>query len=395
MSTETTTGAFDPAFTLKALVTPEYVEGASRLLSEEPAAVEKALRGAIPALLGGIAGQVTDQAGANRVVRLIEGSALPLPDVTSLLSDGTAVSEQLRAGTEIVRAIFGARSTRLIEAVAEHSGIRKSSSASILGLSAPLVLEKLRQLTAAPNSSWLMDVVGAQRTAIFGLLPPEISTMTGLGGGLLAAGTVKAAPPPPPAVAPPKKPVFGTRRLILIAVAACLVLILAAGAAYLKRGKKRQSDTGLISISLPDRVVINVPANGFQRALHDFLAKPVAADLPKRFLCGQIDFYPGSSRLKPSSMDAVDTLAAILKAYPAASFKIEAYYADPASDKETNTRVALDRTHAVAARVESARIDAQRMESGVYVGEPPPARKAGNSTTADEGALWLVITKLE
>ena len=393
MTPETTSGAFDPAYTVKALATPEYVESVSYLLAEPPAAVEKALLAAIPALLSGIANQVSDETGAKRVLRLIEQASPHEASTQGLPLAHSAAPEQLRAGAEIVKAIFGVRATRVIEAVAQHAGLRESSAASIVGLSAPLVIEKLRQLGGELDSSWLMDAIGAQRSAIFGLVPPDISTMTGLGGGLLAPGTAKAAPPLQPPPPPPLEPRFGRYKLIFIAAGAFVVLLLAAALAYVARGHRQQPNAALISISLPNHAVVNVSSDGFHRALQSFLAHPTAEDLPKRFLCDHIDFYPDSSRLKPASIDAVDSLATILKAYPSVSFRMEAN-AVAHGNYELSPQLAIDRTQAVAARIEASGVDVRRMEEGVYIKTAPAGAKTRDQSELDDGFFWLVVTKI-
>ncbi len=210
--------------------------------------------------------------------------------------------------------------------------------------------------------------------------------MTGLGGGLLTTGTVRAAAPqvvnkPVPRLRAGR----GRNRLIGTATLA-LVLVLAAGAAYFARGRKGTAGPAIVSLSLPNQTTVEVSTGSFLHTLYNFLGGKGDRIVPKTFGCDHIDFYLDSSRLTPSSLATVDSLAAILNAYPGVRFRLEGSAATQA-DAETNKRIAIDRTHAVAARLEADRVEANRMESEVFA--------ASAQSAPPESPLRIVITRLE
>ena len=369
-----------------ALVSPAFVDAASRLLAEDPTVVEKALRGAIPALLSGIAGHADAKGSAGKVSRLIDSAEISATPLSALIAEPESAVEHMRTGSEMLQDIFGVRARRLVEAVAQHARTSDTAAASLLSLSAPLVVDMLRQLRERPDAPATLEWLGTRRTAISSMLPAEISTMTGLGGGLLSAGTARTAPPPIVNNPAPRFPVGGSRHRLIGVLVVALVLVLAAGAAYFARGRKHTAEPATVSLSLPNRTTVEVPASGFLYALSNFLAGKGDRVVPKTFACDPIDFYLDSSRLTPSASATVDSLAAILNAYPGVRFRLEGS-ASTQADADTNRRIAIDRTHAVGARLQADRVEANRMEWGVFT--------ASAKSAPAESPLRIVITKLE
>jgi OmpA-OmpF porin, OOP family len=374
---------------IDAVITSAFVHAASRLLGESPPAVERALRGAIPALLSGIAGHASDKgAPGGKVSRIIESATVRLDLFPGIVDDRETAVAYMRTGSEMIRDIFGVRSRRLIEAVARYAGISDNSAASLLSLSAPIVVDALRQYEENTDLPASLKWLGEQRNAIAQLLPPDISTMTGLGGGLLRAGGAARTVAAPRIAAPVRSrtPAVRLRKRLILAGLAVLGLLLAVGGAYLTHGTKGPSGPGMVTLSLPNQTVIEVPAVGVHRALYDYLAGKGDRNVPRAFACEHIDFYRDSSRLTPSSLGAVDSLAAILNAYPRVHFRLDGFVSQQ-GDEDSRKQVALDRTNAVAARLEADGVEAHRMESGVYTAQQQPG--------PGESPLRLVITTLE
>jgi len=380
MLNPTPPGTPNPASVIDALIDPAFVEGASRLLAEDPTAVERALRGAIPALLSGIAGHAGTSAGtAGKVSRLMEGSPAAVRQTSNAFADRESAVEQMRTGSQMLRDIFGVRSRRLVEAVAQHAGMPSTSAASLLSLTAPEVVNALRRLNDNPDAPNPLDWLDAQRNAMVSLLPPEISTMTGLSGGLMPSGAIPALP-----ISPTAQDARTQRRKWLVgAGASILVLLLAVGASHGARKRFVASGPAIVSLALPNGTTVEVPAHGFHRSVNDFLAGRGNHDTQKSFPCDRIEFYPGSSRLKPGSLDDVDNLAAILRAYPAVDFRLEGLVSDGSDD--VAKRVALDRAHAVGARLQANSVPARRMEADVYI--------RTSQSDSSQGSLRLVISK--
>jgi K(+)-stimulated pyrophosphate-energized sodium pump len=124
-----------------------------------------------------------------------------------------------------------------------------------------------------------------------------------------------------------------------------------------------------------------------------FLADPPPGELPKRFVLNQVAFYLDSNRMRPESADTIDQLAAVLKAYPKLTARIEGR-SELRGDRTLQQRLALDRGNAVKARLEAMGADVSQIETAGIVSDkaldgdaPLTERELANRTE-------IVITKV-
>ena len=122
---------------------------------------------------------------------------------------------------------------------------------------------------------------------------------------------------------------------------------------------------------------MNVPEFGVEKKLIAFIEDPgKPVDKTTWFTFDRLEFETGSANLKPSSMEQLKNVAAILKAYPKVALKLGGY-TDNIGDPAANLRLSQKRAETTMAELVKLGIDAKRLEAEGY-GDKHPV--ADNST---------------
>jgi outer membrane protein OmpA-like peptidoglycan-associated protein/uncharacterized protein YegP (UPF0339 family) len=129
---------------------------------------------------------------------------------------------------------------------------------------------------------------------------------------------------------------------------------------------------GMVAIRLPDGSVLNVPENGTEKRLVEYLeAKCGTSELKKTwFDMDRILFKSGTDELKEISDEQITLLAKIFKSYPNKKFKIGGY-TDNVGNPEANIRLSAIRAAAATRAIASKGIDSARMRYEGYGQEHP------------------------
>ncbi|MBL7788419.1 MAG: OmpA family protein [Chitinophagales bacterium] len=129
---------------------------------------------------------------------------------------------------------------------------------------------------------------------------------------------------------------------------------------------------GMVSIRLPDGSLINVPENGTERKLVEYLeAKCGTSELKKTwFDMDRILFKSGTNQLKEISDEQITLIAKIFKSYPKKKFKIGGY-TDNVGDPEANIRLSAIRAEAATRAIIAKGIDSARLRYEGYGQEHP------------------------
>ena len=157
-------------------------------------------------MIGGIAQKGATPQGATGLMSLMNGANLDvsaLGNIAGLLgAGGGGVNALLKAGTNsLVPALFGDKSSALVNALSSSSGIKGSSATSLLAMVVPLVLTFLKKFMADKglNANSLASLLSGQGPNLQGALDGRMSSALGfaspaafLGGlGGQAADTVQ------------------------------------------------------------------------------------------------------------------------------------------------------------------------------------------------------------
>ena len=114
--------------------------------------------------------------------------------------------------------------------------------------------------------------------------------------------------------------------------------------------------------------------------------------MPKRFVFDNLNFETGSTKLTPDSIPTVDSLVAILKAYPAVAVRLEGY-TDNTGDAAANKKLSLDRAVTVKEIMIAGGIADARIGTDGYGEEKPIAPNETEEGRAKNRRTELIVAK--
>jgi len=387
---------------------------ASRLagaLGESPSAIESAIHGLIPAIISGVSTKMTDKKESGDLIGTMTQVGLdraPSGNLSTLLSGG--VNEAAEVGKPLVASIFGSRTSALEDWLSSHSGISRASAATLVTTITAAVMSLLGTLARVHgsfNAESLTKLLSGQLGILRSALPTSLSQVLGFSDAdVLHPGTIvgEAAPtglnilkwalvpilmllavfvgwrschtreavqttvlppetalipaPPPPSVIPtppaepPVKAVPPTETVKSI----------------------YGTDIGRLQHrTLPGGIELDIPERGVESVVIAFIAdptRPVSTD--QWFTLDRLEFVTGSTKLRPSAIEQLHQVAAILKAYPAVHLKIGGY-TDNVGGKAVNMKVSQERAEAAMQELISLGIAKDRLAAEGYGEEHPIA----------------------
>ena len=145
------------------------------------AAAEKAVAGALPALMGGLAKNAGSADGAasllNALGRDHDGGILD--DIGGFLGQGSGAAD---TGMGILKHVFGGREATVENALGGSAGIDSGQMRQVLAMLAPLVLGILgkQQRKGGLDAGGLADLLGGERRAVERKAPGAADLLGGL-----------------------------------------------------------------------------------------------------------------------------------------------------------------------------------------------------------------------
>jgi len=382
-------------------LTPDVVNKAASYIGEAGPATQKAVASIVPTEIAALANLGSTEGGLQQIVRMLDlgkydGSGLS--NLGSLFAGGAATQEAVGAGKGMIESLFGSKLGGVTDLIARSTGIRGASITSLMALIGPVILSVLgRQRGMAGGSvAALGSLLGDQKSFLSGVLPAGLASMLGwpalvsgvseLGSGA-AAATARAGREV--AAVTSRRPAW----LLPLAAIAALILI---ALAYLWSSPPvsqvtRQATRKLAELQLPGGPKISVPDGAFNFSLATWLAGTDTA-VPKRFVFDDLNFETATTRLTPESRPTVETLVAILKAYPAVTVGLEGH-TDSTGDAAANKKLSLDRAVAVKESLVSGGIADARVATAGLGSEKPIASNDTEDGRAKNRRLELVVEK--
>lgn len=180
-------------------LSPNIVSSIASALRLNPASLDKALGGAVPALLGALISSLSKPKGA---VKLADAVAKQQPDILSNLKGiigGAGENALIEQGARTLSALLGSKtSAGLSDAVSKFSGLSGDGAKGLMGLLGPVALGVLgqEQRDRGLDASGLADLLTAQQSDIMDALPSGLSKYLG-DTGILDAVTDKRPKVPP------------------------------------------------------------------------------------------------------------------------------------------------------------------------------------------------------
>ena len=388
--------AIDLLDQVKSYLSPDLVSKLVAYVGESPAAVQKGLGGIIPTLLAALSNQASTPSGAQELTRALDGGKYDgsaLDNLGSLFSSAGATQNAISSGMGILDSLFGSKLSSVTDLVGRFAGLRASSTSSLLAVAAPIVMNVLgkRRASVGQSPSTLTALLGDQRNALAGLLPAGIGSLLGWSAGSDAPVAPREAyrPEVPPKRAPDRSRVLPFLILGLLVLAALAWLWGRESPSVREAGKAAMR---MADVQLPGGVKISVPEGSFNYSLYQWLASTTDTAVPRRFVFDNLNFETGSTQLTPESVPTVESLIAIMKAYPATVIALEGY-TDNTGDAAANTKLSLDRANAVKAIMVKGGVADGRISTNGYGPEKPIASNDTEEGRAKNRRTELVVQK--
>jgi OmpA-OmpF porin, OOP family len=383
-------------------------EETARSLGESEPAVSKGFELATAAIFDGL-NRLTSQPDAMRQV--IDMASKGPADIGSAVITGqlaSPTSPLISSGNKFLTAVLGKGQDAALNVVSRESRLRATSAATVLAVAGQSVLSFIGGRVHAE---------GMTATSLASFLQTEGVRMR----ESLPAGFHEA-----PAT-PPIKETVTTRRIEVDPVIAqtvrkersfwvwllpLLLLLLGLLLWFLFRPQPApvaeapaplqtaapavpavSSLGSLVSRQLVNGTTLNIPERGVEGRLLVFIQDPASQpDKTTWFDFDRLLFNTGSATLQPQSMEQLNNIAAILKAYPAVHLTIGGY-TDNTGDAASNLKLSQDRADNVTAELVKLGVAPDRLVAKGY-GEEHPV--GDNSTEAGRGQnrrISMLVTK--
>ncbi len=170
----------------------------STTLHESPKATQRGVEAALPASLVGLSSFASSVPQAAELLDVLHKGDYPHIEPSSFtrtVRDETETSRLAESGQNFLRQIFGNKLGQVIAALASQAGLSRASASTLLGLSAPLVLEAVGKeaTTQGLDARSLSLFLGDESRKVSGLLPVSLTHALSVGtaAGKDARGPVR------------------------------------------------------------------------------------------------------------------------------------------------------------------------------------------------------------
>jgi outer membrane protein OmpA-like peptidoglycan-associated protein len=390
-------------------LTPQMIQKVSSRLGETPAQTQKAVDEAIPTLLAGLMHFSSLTNGPTQLLTLLNqgnyGSLLN--NLSGLCDEGDTTQRVMTVGREILQVMSADKLDAMSERIAAASGVTNASASSLLSLTAPVVLGVLERVRAAQglNAARLITLLMSQKEVIAKLTPVGLAEMFGVSdltnlGARPASAMTEATPAPVR-----RMTTYPVRNESTLKKWRWPVLgVAAVGLLYFLMGRdtgvtkslmvnwKSMTTSAVAPVTLPSGVILSLKEGSFNYNVAKFLADPALMTVPKTFVFDRLHFDSGTTRFTPESVQTVEELSAILKAYPAVDVRLDGHTNDTGNAKE-NKKLSLDQAIVVREALIRGGVSATRMTTAGYGQEYPLASNETEEGRAKNQRLELVVVK--
>src|ERR1700732_824271 len=171
-------------------LTPDMIAKIASALGLDRTVAQKAIGGAVPALLASLADVASTPNGARQLTNtLAQQQAGSLESLKGLIGS-SAQNNLAETGSSMLSGLFGGGALDTIaQSIGKFAGVDGGSSKSLLGMLGPVVLGALgqQQRSAGLDASGLASLLGSQKDQIAAAIP------SGLADQLSAAGLIDRA----------------------------------------------------------------------------------------------------------------------------------------------------------------------------------------------------------
>jgi outer membrane protein OmpA-like peptidoglycan-associated protein len=161
------------------------VDQASKFLGESSSNTSAGLNALLPSLLVGLMSKGSTESGASGIMDMItkgnyDGSILD--NLGNVFSGGSSTSNFMNAGSLLTSSLFGgSKLGSVLDVVTKATGMRRSSSSSLMNLLAPIVMGLIGKQVkkGGLNASGLMNMLMGQKDHVAAALPAGMGSVLG------------------------------------------------------------------------------------------------------------------------------------------------------------------------------------------------------------------------
>ena len=359
----------------------------STTTGETASNIETGLSAAIRAMTASVAMRANDTDAITQIHAMASDPAndLSVSDRAEGLVSRLTTGPNGASSSDFMQSLLlGNRVSNMSDSLASYAGVSTATARSLFGIATSLVLSYLGKMIRADrlSPSALSNRLAAERESIVGGLPAALSKFypsAGTTGRDVAAAIPSRAP-----VAPARATTETRRSALTWAVPAALAALVIWGLGSFFGDTRAPEVTrnapipgavgtgGVVRHELPNRVRLQFRPSGTEARLLAFVRSNSPVTTEEWFEFDRLNFETGSAVLKSDSHQQLANVAAILRAYPAASVKIGGY-TDNVGDRAANQRLSQMRAEAVRDQLQRMDIDASRLTAEGYGDQHPIA----------------------
>ena len=208
--------AFNLVDTVKGSISDRMLDRIGNAVGTDGTQTSIAMSGALPGLLGGLAGVADRPGGASALLDGVRGADDSLlRDAGPMLDDGRD-SQLAERGGSLLSSLLGPDAAgKLAGALGSFTGLGRDKGGSMLGMLAPVVVGALKDKIAGDglDANGLQSMMSSQRSNIDAAMPDGFADslrsegfFDSIGAGARSAPAAPAASTPPPAPSPAPSP---------------------------------------------------------------------------------------------------------------------------------------------------------------------------------------------
>jgi outer membrane protein OmpA-like peptidoglycan-associated protein len=376
----------------RSLITPDVVSRASSTFGESEIAVNRGLGVLVPTVFGTIANNADNRGFMSHLFDMMRDPAVD-NNISNTLGSGISSQPTRTLGSRFMSMLFGSNTSTLGTAVSNYSGLKASTTLSMLGMAGPLVLGYLGNMVRRQglDMSGLSSMLLGQKNAIMSMLPSTFSSFaratTDVGETAYRTAETEVRKP-------------SAWRWVFVVLLGLLMLWGLSSMLRRRAITPLPTDIGsaasavgdFISRSLPTGVNLKYLRSGIEGRLLSFIENPSASvNTESWFDFDRLLFETGSPVLKPESRDQLRNIAEILKAYPNVHVKVGGY-TDSSGDPAANLQLSQARANTVMQELSGLGISSSRLAAEGYGQNHPIASNATQEGRAQNRRVALLVT---
>jgi len=176
-------------------LTPDMIAKIASALGIDRSIAQKAIGGAVPALLSALTGLASTPNGARQLSNAVTQQSGSLENLKGLLS-GSTPSSLTETGSNLLSGLFGTGTMdTMAQSIGKFAGVGENSGKSILGLLGPVIFGVLGQQQRSANldAGGLASLLSSQKDQITSMIPAGLADQLNASGLLeRAEGSVRS-----------------------------------------------------------------------------------------------------------------------------------------------------------------------------------------------------------